>query len=291
VELGTTDDADCTDSRAPAAVSSCSSMLKEGMPDVAAPGIGFRLRDCVRLSVLERLDRRVSKELSGRPVEASCGIGGNALVGAGGMASAIAIVSWKVFVLLLPWRCICPRGLPDSQHANRGVRRFAEGLSTWIAWPEKLRRVGNNTAQRGTRFHLVANISGVRRTESGGEYVARMQPEELAQDDLHGNGKELTTERATKPELPARFRRLQQQTSSSERPKSCLLQARVPEIAQHWRDAGPQARYPYYTPQSSSGEYDPILQDNGASPYSAQFSYCSNDRRALQTPFGSPLLR
>jgi hypothetical protein len=28
---------------------------------------------------------------------------------------------------------------------------------------------------------------------------------ELAQDDLHGNGKELTTEQATSPELPAGF--------------------------------------------------------------------------------------
>lgn len=88
MELGAIEDADCVDSRAPAVVSSCSSMLNEGMP----LGTGFRLRDCVRLSVLERLDRLVSKELSGRAVEASVGIGGNALVGAGGIASAMAMV-------------------------------------------------------------------------------------------------------------------------------------------------------------------------------------------------------
>jgi hypothetical protein len=100
VELGTTDDPDCTDSRAPAAGPSCSSMLKEGMLDGVAPG--FRPRDCVRLSVLERLDCRVAKELSGRPVEASGGIGGNALVGAGAMASAMAIVWWEEFFAGLP---------------------------------------------------------------------------------------------------------------------------------------------------------------------------------------------
>lgn len=71
-------------------------MLKEGMPDEVAPDTGFRLRDWVRLSLLERLVRLVSKELSGRPVEAceaSLGTGGKALVGGGGTASAIAIVS------------------------------------------------------------------------------------------------------------------------------------------------------------------------------------------------------
>jgi hypothetical protein len=99
MELTASEDADCRDSLPLISASSCSPMLKEGMPDEVAPDTGFRLRDWVRLSLLERLVRLVSKELSGRPVEAceaceaSLGTGGKALVGGGGTASAIAIVS------------------------------------------------------------------------------------------------------------------------------------------------------------------------------------------------------
>lgn len=94
-ELGVSDDPDCLDSRPPATVSSCSSILKEGIVGCAIPGMGLRLRECVRLSVLERLDRLVSKESADRSFAASVGIGGNALVGAGGAGSAMAMVTWK----------------------------------------------------------------------------------------------------------------------------------------------------------------------------------------------------
>lgn len=91
-ELWANDEPDWRESRPPATVSSCSSMLKEGMPDEAAAGTGFRLKEWVRLSALERLDRLVSKELSGRELEASDGMAGRDLVGTGGIASAMAIV-------------------------------------------------------------------------------------------------------------------------------------------------------------------------------------------------------
>lgn len=58
--LGVNDVSDSLDSRPPAAVSSCSSMLNEGMAGTAVFGTGLRWRDCLRLSVLDRLDRLAS---------------------------------------------------------------------------------------------------------------------------------------------------------------------------------------------------------------------------------------
>lgn len=56
------------------------------------------------------------------------------------------------------------------------------------------------TKRRGAQFHLEADISGVLRAKTR-QKVRRIDAGwELAEDDLHGNGKELTTRW---PELPA----------------------------------------------------------------------------------------
>jgi hypothetical protein len=78
-ELGETDDSDSLESRPPADVSSCSSMLKEGIGGGAALGAGLRRKDS-----LERLWRF---ELPWSELSAG-GSGGGALVGGGAEAAS-----------------------------------------------------------------------------------------------------------------------------------------------------------------------------------------------------------
>jgi hypothetical protein len=89
-ELTANEDPDCRESRPPADVSSCSSILKEGIGCCAPPGTGFRRRE-----LLDR-DRLEPTGSGDAELAAFWGMGGSFLLGGGDAASDMAMCTVKI---------------------------------------------------------------------------------------------------------------------------------------------------------------------------------------------------
>jgi hypothetical protein len=95
-ELTANEDPDCRESRPPADVSSCSSILKEGIGCCAPLGTGFRRRE-----LLDRLDRLEPTGSGDVELAAFRGMGGSFLLGGGDAASDMAMGTEDVVLVKL----------------------------------------------------------------------------------------------------------------------------------------------------------------------------------------------
>lgn len=121
-ELGENDDPDCLESRPPAIASSCSFILNEGIECWDAPRTGLRRKES-----LERLEWSSLCV----PGDSAGGIGGRALLGAAGTASAIALPlpSSKIWRVVLAISRVAELGGAEERRnankrrGNRGQKR------------------------------------------------------------------------------------------------------------------------------------------------------------------------